>query len=397
MKRRLFFCAVLLISSLAQAKQVPTSVTDLLGRTVSVNLPVQRVILGEGRQLYLVAMLDKENPAQRVAAWRRDLIQSDPATWQQYRKHFPELEKIPTFGGSEQGTFDIEQAINLKPDVTIMNVDARNSLLDSGYESVLANAGIPIVYVDFRYDPIANLPPTIRLFGKLFGETARAEAYLAFRDAELKRVESRVAGLPGPLPRVFLERLGGYSDECCMTFGKGSFGRYVTLAGGDNIAKNLAPGTFFTLNPERIVSANPDVVVITSGNFDAFVPGGRWIPLGPGVDSQFSRRRLAWFTTRPAYANSTARRNGAFFAIWHQFYNSPYDAIAIQQLAKWIHPELFSDLDPDETFRRLHQQFLPVPYLPGYMVSLKEEVLHDTEFKPAANRHARMRAGDPLQ
>ncbi|MDK7225627.1 ABC transporter substrate-binding protein, partial [Proteus mirabilis] len=102
---RFIFSIVLLYSSMAYAysQQVVTPVTDLLGRTVNVKLPVQRVILGEGRQLYLVAMFDKENPAQRIVAWRKDLIQSDPATWQQYRQQFPQLAKIPTFGGSEQG------------------------------------------------------------------------------------------------------------------------------------------------------------------------------------------------------------------------------------------------------------------------------------------------------
>lgn len=372
MEKVLFF-AMLLISAVAQSEQISTPVTDILGRTISVKLPVQRVILGEGRQLYLVAMLDKENPGQRVVAWRRDLIQSDPATWQQYRDHFPMLAKIPTFGGSEQGTFDIEQAIKLKPDVIIMNIDARSSFVDSGYETTLDNAGIPIVYIDFRYDPTKNIPPTVRIFGKLFGKMRRANAYLQFRDKELKRVTLRIANLQGALPKVFLERLGGYSDECCMTFGKGSFGRFVRLAGGDNIAATLSPGTFFTLNPEKVITANPDIVILTSGNFKAFVPDGQWIPLGPGVDMQEARSKLSWFTNRPAYANSTARRKGEFFAIWHQFYNSPYDVIAIQQLAKWIHPELFCDLDPDDTFKRLYRDFLPVPYQSGYMVSLNPE------------------------
>ncbi|UMS28651.1 ABC transporter substrate-binding protein [Escherichia coli] len=386
MKLRIVFFALFFISSMVRAQQVITPVTDILGRTVSVKLPVQRVILGEGRQLYLVAMLDKENPGQRIVSWRRDLIQSDPATWQQYRKQFPILEKIPVFGGSEQGTLDIEQAIKLKPDVIIMNIDARSAIVDSGYEAVLANAGIPIVYIDFRYEPITNIPATVKLFGKLFGKMEQANAYLQFRDKELKRVTSRIANLKGPLPKVFLERLGGYSDECCMTFGKGSFGRFVKLAGGDNIAASLSPGTFFTINPEQVIAANPDIVILTSGNFNAFVPGGRWIPLGPGVDMQESRRKLSWFTTRPAYSTSTARRKGEFFAIWHQFYNSPYDVIAIQQLAKWIHPELFGELDPDDTFKRLYRDFLPIPYQPGYMVSLNSEETSRDSFADTASR-----------
>ncbi|TFT47177.1 ABC transporter substrate-binding protein, partial [Proteus mirabilis] len=36
-------------------------------------------------------------------------------------------------------------------------------------------------------------------------------------------------------------------------------------------------------------------------------------------------------------------------------------------------PQLFADLDPDDTFRRLHQEFLPISYQPGYMIDLEKE------------------------
>ncbi|WP_420894232.1 hypothetical protein [Thalassospira xiamenensis] len=44
--------------------------------------------------------------------------------------------------------------------------------------------------------------------------------------------------------------------------------------------------------------------------------------------------------------------------------------IVIQQMAKWFHPDLFADLDPDETFHQLHDRFLPINYQPGYFASL---------------------------
>ena len=55
------------------------------------------------------------------------------------------------------------------------------------------------------------------------------------------------------------------------------------------------------------------------------------------------------------------------------FYNSPYQFVAIQQMAKWLHPELFRDLDPDQTMRTLYERFLPVSYKPGYWVSLSDK------------------------
>jgi len=39
-------------------------------------------------------------------------------------------------------------------------------------------------------------------------------------------------------------------------------------------------------------------------------------------------------------------------------------------MPKWFHPDLFIDLDPDETSRRLYDRFLPIDYQPGYFASL---------------------------
>ena len=79
----------------SEADTARTEVTDLLGRKVKVHLPVRRVILGEGRQLYLLAALDTQNPIERIVGWRKDLIQSDPDTYNAYLRKFPGIAKSP--------------------------------------------------------------------------------------------------------------------------------------------------------------------------------------------------------------------------------------------------------------------------------------------------------------
>ncbi|WP_434657309.1 ABC transporter substrate-binding protein [Pseudomonas sp. R3-56] len=366
--------ATLLLSGLCFSGTSPvttTTVTDLLGRQVQVRIPVQRVILGEGRQLYLVAALDTDNPIRRIVGWRKDLIQSDPDTYGAYLRRYPAIARIPTFGGFEDGTFDIEQAISQQPDVIVLNIEAQHATEDARYIEKLDALGIPVVYVDFRNNPMQNTEPTMRLFGQLFGEEARAEAFIAFRNQQIRRVTDVIQARQPPRPKVFIERIGGYTDDCCLSFGNENFGRFVELAGGRNIASAIIPNTFGQLNAEQVIVANPEQVVVTSANWEAFAPGGHWVGVGPGADLAEARRKLQWYTARPAYAGIKAQQTQGFHAIWHQFYNSPYQFIAIQQLAKWFHPELFTDLDPDATFREFHQRFLPVPYEPGYFVSLK--------------------------
>ena len=346
-------------------------VTDITGREVEVAVPVEHVILGEGRQMYFVAALDTEAPFSRVVGWRDDFKKADLDGYNAYLEKFPQMEKLPTFGGMKDGTFDIEQAVALKPDVIIMNIDAKTATEEAGYIEKLGKVGIPLVYVDFREKPMLNTEPSMRLMGELFGQQARAEEFIAFRAAEIAKVTdvlAKVADLKRP--SVFMERAGGYSDDCCMSFGNENFGQMVALAGGTNMASDFIPGTFGTVNPEQIIASNPDQVIITGANWELYVPGGAWVGVGPGADAAKSAEKLAKLMERPAFTGIKAVKDGNVHAIWHQFYNNPYQFVAVQQIAKWLHPDLFKDLDPDQTFRSLHERFLPVDYRPGYWVSL---------------------------
>ena len=363
-------CALSLISaSLAHAD--PITLTDIAGREVTVDAPVERVILGEGRQVFFTSVLDGDDPFERVVGWRDDLQQASPESYEAYVEKFPQLTDIPTFGGFKDGTFDIEQAVSLNPDVMLMNLEAKQATDEAGYEEKLAKVGIPIVYVDFREKPFEHTPKSMAIMGQLFGEEARAAEFNAFYSEQMARVID-VIGAQTDLdrPLTFVERAAGYSEDCCMSFGNGNFGRFVELAGGENMASPFIPGTFGTVNAEQVIASDPDIIVATGGNWEAYVPGGAWVGVGPGADEGEARRKLAALIERPAFTGVKAVENGQVHAIWHQFYNTPYSFVAVQQLAKWIHPELFTDLDPEATLVELHERFLPVDYRPGYWVSL---------------------------
>jgi iron complex transport system substrate-binding protein len=211
----------------------------------------------------------------------------------------------------------------------------------------------------------------MRIIGQLFGKEARAEEFVEFLQGQMAKVTDvldMIEDLKKPL--VFVERAGGYSDECCMSLGNENFGKMVEMAGGNNMAKDIIPGTFGTVNPEQIIASNPDQIIITGANWENYVPSGNWVGLGAGADNAESERKLNVLMQRPAFTGVKAVKDGNVHGIWHQFYNSPYQFIAVQQLAKWLHPDLFKDLDPSQTFADLHEKFLPVEYRPGYFASL---------------------------
>jgi iron complex transport system substrate-binding protein len=363
-----FAALTMLVTGTAQAAESVT-VTDVTGREVTVEVPVQKVILGEGRLIYGLATLDSEDPFERVVGWRDDLKKADPQGYGLYAAKYPRIDNIPTFGGIKDGTFNIEQAISLNPDVVIMNLEAKGATEEGGFDEKLAAVGIPLVYIDFREAPIKNTETSMKILGQLTGKEDRAAEFIKFRSDHINEVEKRLREANPEKPDVFIERAAGYSEECCMSFGNENFGKMVEMAGGVNIAAPIIPGTFGTINPEQVIASNPDQFVGTGGDWEAYAPGMGWVPVGPGADMTEAKRKLDGLMERPAFTGIDATKNGNIHVVWHQFYNSPYQFVVIEQMAKWFHPDLFADIDPEATFKELHDRFLPLDYKPGYFIS----------------------------
>ena len=65
---------VMLVSAGVHAR----TLTDITGRQVTIPDHPQRIVLGESRMLYSVALLTPGNPLQHIAGWPQDLKKYDP-------------------------------------------------------------------------------------------------------------------------------------------------------------------------------------------------------------------------------------------------------------------------------------------------------------------------------
>jgi iron complex transport system substrate-binding protein len=364
--------AVLLLS-LAAGPVMAAEITDVTGRKVEIDLPAKRVIVGEARQIHVIAALKGDKTFETVVGWRDDLIKKDPDSYAAYLERFPEIENLPRFGYVPQGDFSLEAAIALSPDVITLNLEAQKAAEESGFDEKAAVAGIKVIYLDFRLDPVKNSEASVEILGHLFGAEERASEFIAYRRAEIARVTDRLAAIKDlKRPRVFIERAPGISGEnnCCRTFGPVNFGAMVEQAGGHNIAADVIKTTFGDLNPEQLVVSDPDQVIVTGSNWAAESDINQFVPVGRGADLALARERLAKLMTRMPFPELQAVKTGQVHAVWHQFYGAPYEFYPIQQFAKWFHPDLFADMDPQQTFQEFHEKFLPVTYKPGYFVSL---------------------------
>lgn len=71
--RTIILISLLLLSPFSLAK----TVTDILGRQVEIPDNPQRIILGESRMLYTLALLEPGDPAKNVVGWPGDMPRYD--------------------------------------------------------------------------------------------------------------------------------------------------------------------------------------------------------------------------------------------------------------------------------------------------------------------------------
>ncbi|MGC4191134.1 MAG: ABC transporter substrate-binding protein [Thermomicrobiales bacterium] len=261
--------------------------------------------------------------------------------------------------------FNAEKIIDLEPDLIVIDLGGFDGATENGTIDLLEAAGIQVIVVDFREHMLENTIPSVQALGRLLGRLDVALEFSDFYLAETNKVYDRVASLDpeAPRPSAFIQRAPGVADVG-LTFGAGNFGEFIDRAGGYNRAEQYVGEVHGTVNPEQILAGDFDVLIMTGANWsdNATVKPGHFISMGYEATMDDVLAAVETVIEDNHWQDLPAVVNNRVDAIWHQFYISPYSFIALQQFAKWLHPDLFADVDPSANFKALHEKFLPIPY-----------------------------------
>lgn len=362
-----------LVASAPEASAEAVTLTDIAGREVTLPQAPTRIILGEGRMMYAIAPLTDGNPFEKIVGWKDDLIQYDPDAFRKFEAAFPQdATRMVNFGNPYAGDFSIEAVLENEADLVLLDLGNLFKAEETGLIEKLDKAGVPVVFIDFRQNPTENAIPSMLLLGRVLGEEKNAATFIDFYVAQMRKVSNVVAGIPAEeRPLVVVENAAGWqNDFCCWSFGPYNYGRFVELAGGTNYGSKLANAYSVDLSLEGILTADPDVVIGTGANWAEARPEVTATLLGYEADAAENAKRIRALAERSGFKDLRAVQEGRMHSIYHQFYNSPYHFIAIQQIAKWLHPADFEDLDPQATFDELHSKFMPYENSGQFWVTL---------------------------
>ncbi|MCM3356393.1 ABC transporter substrate-binding protein [Psychrobacillus sp. MER TA 171] len=230
--------------------------------------------------------------------------------YESYPKEALEKEKI---GGME---YNIEKIISLSPDIVFAH-ESIVSMAESGLQQ-LRDAGVKVYVVQDAKD--FNLTyTTIEQIGRATGKYEESQAVIEDMKAKVDEIQEKVAKVETK-KTVFVET----SDVPeIYTPGNGTFMQEIlTMVNAENIMADQ--DGWFQVNPEEIVSRNPDVMLITYDYVEGIVEKVK---------------------QRDGFDTVTAIQNDEVVQVDEDATSRPGPRLVegLEEVAKAIYPEAFSE------------------------------------------------------
>lgn len=246
---------------------------------------------------------------------------------------FPEAARQVEAVAESSANCNLELIISKVPDLVVAD-----PMFYPQHREKLDAAGIPC-YVDSTSDP-DRLLTLIRSMGLVLDEDERAEEIIQFVTRYTDIVNQRINKLEledGAKPKVFFEWHSRYKTASAET----TFHKAIAQAGGINIAAGQPIHTP-VMSCEWVVQQNPDVIVNRISG-----------------DATLAEMERAYqdIITRPGWENIDAVKNDRVHIIKADIFLTFRYPVGLLYYAKWFHPELFADIDPEAVHQEAIQTF----------------------------------------
>lgn len=230
----------------------------------------------------------------------------------EYCDHPEEAKEKEVIGG--YNTVDLEKVVTLSPDLILAT-----SIHQSETLPALESRGLKV----FVLNPstLDEVLEAIMLIGEITGVTEEATRMVTEMEARISAVTGKTAHIDQEeKPRVFFIT---WHDPLMTPGSDTRHDELIRMAGGQNIGHGLSG--YADISLEAVIEANPEIMIAGVG-------------MGSGEDlpSQFMK-------TEPRLKNTDARVNNRLYEIDVDLAGRPGPRIiiALEQFARFIHPELF--------------------------------------------------------
>ncbi len=352
------------LSGLVCAEKTETTLTDVLDREVTLQTPVDKMVLqgsGGGGPFFTLLAIGGPEALDKVVAMDNTLEENRNDVWEKYVEALPQLESIPKTG-SHTSELNPETVIALNPDVIIVPKNDYTGAVE--VYSKFDEAGIPVVVMDYHEETLENHKKSIELVGQLLGMEDKAAEVSNYYEEQMEIVNSHLESVTGEKPRIYIECANTGSSELGNTYGDYMWGAIATKCKGDNIAEGSIE-TYGIINEEYLLKADPEVVLYTGSYWPKQPQSFR---LGFASTEKVAEDTIKPYLEREGWDALSAYKNNRVYGLNHGMSREIFDFAAFQFIAKALYPDLFADVDPEKNLETFYDKYLPVDFSGVWMM-----------------------------
>lgn len=234
---------------------------------------------------------------------------------------------------------NIELLLKQNPNLVIART---GTLFTDELRDKLESAGVPVI--QFRSIELNTALQMTEQMGLLLDKQNEATALISFIEGYEKMIGERVATVNDNMkPLVLFQSMGHmYWSNNADTAGH----RRIITSGGINIAAD-EPVHIPHLSAEWVLEKNPDITIYSY--LDASDSGDT--PCLGELEEIYNM-----MLSHPGFKEIEAVKNGKVYIIDSRLLTGPRSIIGLLYYAKWFHPQLFTDIDP----QAIHSKMLRI-------------------------------------
>ncbi len=225
-----------------EAKEAfPVTVTDQLGREVTIEKEPQKLVSGYYISTSIVIALDLEDKLVGVEAkaGKRAI----------YKLAAENIVNLPSVGTAKE--FDLEGCASLSPDLVIVPAKLKDKI------SSMEELGLTVIAVNPEDNDL--LKEAIELIGKATGQTAKADDLVKTMDTGISSLKDRLGSETAP--SVYL---AGNSSVLETAGAKMYQNTLIENAGGVNVAAEIEDTYWAEVSYEQILKWDPDYIILAA-------------------------------------------------------------------------------------------------------------------------------------
>lgn len=246
----------------------------------------------------------------------------------------PSAKDLPCVASCSVGP-NVEAILDLKPDLVLM-CTSNGSKPATAVERLHA-AGIPVLSLPSSCEP-DTLLPQIETLGKILNKSVEANEFADFIEKYLGLIEERTKDLgPDEKPTVYFE-----CKEYKTVNEETPLQHHISLAGGTNIAAEQ-PVKKPIVSSEWVLETNPDIIIA----------GAK----GESLTEETLSAARDEIVSRPGLKEVKAVKDKKVYIISKKLMKGISEPIGCLYFAKWLHPDLFKDIDPTAIHKEFLQKF----------------------------------------